>query len=67
MAESVLLTVRDVQELTQLGRTKVYELMRDGQLPYLRIGRSVRIRREALDAWLKELELELQPVLPLHW
>jgi len=67
MAESVLLTVRDVQEVTQLGRTKIYELMRDGQLPYLRIGRSVRFRREALEAWLAALEQELQQVLPLHW
>jgi len=70
MAESVLLTVRDVQEVIQLGRTKIYELMRDGQLPYLRIGRSVRFRREALEMWLAQLEQQeqdLQQVLPLHW
>ncbi len=67
MAESVLLTVRDVQEVTQLGRTKIYELMRDGELPYLKIGRSIRIRREALEAWLTQLEEELQQELPLSW
>lgn len=47
-----LLTVRDVQDITQLGRTKVYELIRNGELPVLRIGRSLRIRRDALDKWL---------------
>lgn len=47
-----LLTVQDVQTITQLGRTKVYELIRDGELPVLRIGRSLRIRREVLEAWL---------------
>lgn len=47
-----LLTVRDVQDITQLGRTKVYELIRDGELPVLRIGRSLRIRRDVLDRWL---------------
>ncbi len=67
MVESVLLTVRDVQEATQLGRTKIYELMRDGELPYLKIGRSIRIRREALEAWLTQLEEELQQELPLSW
>jgi len=67
MSESVLLTIRDVQEVTQLGRTKIYELMRDGQLPYLRIGRSVRFRREALETWLTALEQEFQLALPLHW
>ena len=67
MAETVLLTVRDVQEVTQLGRTKIYELMRDGQLPYLRIGRSVRIRREVLEAWLAKLEEELRQEMSLDW
>lgn len=52
----MLLTVTEVQEATQLGRTKVYELIRDGQLPIVRIGRSVRIRREALVRWLEALE-----------
>ncbi|MCC7018580.1 MAG: helix-turn-helix domain-containing protein [Ardenticatenales bacterium] len=56
MAEVSLLTIRDVQEITQLGRTTIYELMREGRLPYLKIGRSVRIRREALEKWLAELE-----------
>lgn len=56
MAEVSLLTIKDVQEITQLGRTTIYELMRDGVLPYLKIGRSVRIRREALEKWLSESE-----------
>lgn len=41
--------------------------MRDGQLPYLRIGRSVRIRREVLEAWLAKLEEELQQEMSLDW
>ena len=56
MAEPMLMTIKDVQEATQLGRTKLYELMRDGKLPYLRIGRSVRVRRDAFEEWLAKQE-----------
>lgn len=56
MSEPMLLTVEDVQNVTRLGRTKVYEMIRTGQLPVIRIGRSVRIRRETLKRLLDELE-----------
>lgn len=56
MVEAMLLTVEEVQEATKLGRTKVYELIRLGELPVVRIGRSVRIRRQALEKWLEVLE-----------
>ncbi len=58
MTDSMLLTVRDVQEATKLGRTKVYELLRSGELPHLKIGRSVRIRRDALTQWLARQEAD---------
>lgn len=57
MTESSLLTIKDVQAITKLGRTTIYELMRTGEVPYLRIGRSVRFRREALETWLKAQEV----------
>lgn len=52
----LLLTIKEVQDITRLGRTKVYELMRDGHLPVVRIGRAIRVRREALEQWLESLE-----------
>lgn len=56
MTEARLLTIKDVLEITKLGRTTIYEVMSRGELPYLRIGRSVRFRHDALDKWLLELE-----------
>lgn len=56
MAESILLTVRDVQEATSLGRTKVYELIRKGELPVVRIGRAVRVHRQTLERWISQRE-----------
>jgi excisionase family DNA binding protein len=68
MSEPMLLTIADVQQATQLGRTKLYELMRDGELPFIRIGRSVRIRREDFEAWLVALEEQTRIVdLPAAW
>lgn len=58
MSEPMLLTVEDVQHAIRLGRTKIYELIRTGQLPVVRIGRSVRIRRDVLERWLNDLEAQ---------
>jgi excisionase family DNA binding protein len=66
-SEPILLTVSEVQALTQLGRTKVYELIGAGKLPIIRIGRSVRIRRDALDKWLAELEEATQADTNARW
>jgi excisionase family DNA binding protein len=52
----MLLTIKDVQDATQLGRTKIYELMRDGELPFIKLGRSVRVRRDAFESWLAQQE-----------
>lgn len=54
--DATLMTIADVQQATQLGRTKIYELMRDGELPFIKIGRSVRVRQEAFEQWLAEQE-----------
>ncbi len=50
----MLLTVKDVEAELQLGRTRTYELVRSGQLPVIRIGRVVRIPRDALERWVVE-------------
>jgi len=56
VTEHQLLTVNDVCHATKLGRTTVYALVRSGELPVVRIGRSVRVRRETLDRWLESQE-----------
>ena len=46
------LSLKDVQQLLGIGRTKVYELVVTGELPADRIGRCIRINRRQLDEWL---------------
>ncbi len=50
----MLLTVRDVEAELQLGRTRTYELLRSGSLPVIRVGRAVRVPRDALRRWVEE-------------
>ena len=53
-----LLTADEVAE--RLGVTKdwVWAQARAGRIPHIRLGRYRRVREEALEAWLRELEME---------
>jgi excisionase family DNA binding protein len=48
----ILLTVRDVEAQLQIGRTRTYELLRSGEIPVIRIGRVLRVPRDALHRWI---------------
>jgi excisionase family DNA binding protein len=49
-----LLRPEDVQKILRVGRSKVYEMIAEGELPILRIGRAVRIPRRELERWIAE-------------
>jgi excisionase family DNA binding protein len=46
-------TIEEVATFLRLGRSHTYELARTGILPAIRLGRSLRIPRAALLAWLE--------------
>ena len=46
------LSLKDVQQLLGIGRTKAYELVTTGELPAVRIGRCIRVNHKELDEWL---------------
>jgi excisionase family DNA binding protein len=48
-----LLRVEDASRLLGLGRTRTWELIWKGDLPVIRMGRSVRIPREELQRWVQ--------------
>jgi excisionase family DNA binding protein len=50
--QALLLTVEEAARLLRLSRGKAYEMAAKGELPTVRMGRSVRIRRDRLAAWL---------------
>lgn len=52
-----LLTVEQLIRLTQLGRSTIYEALRRGDLPSVRVGRRVLIPKAAL---MRRLSLDTQ-------
>jgi excisionase family DNA binding protein len=52
MTKSEWLSLKDVQQLVGIGRTKAYGLVTTGELPAVRIGRCIRVNRGELDEWL---------------
>ena len=47
------LKVPDVAEVLRIARSRAYELVGNGEIPSIRIGRSVRVNRRELDVWLE--------------
>jgi excisionase family DNA binding protein len=52
--EPLLLKAGEVVKLLGLGRSKVFAMLAVGELPVVRIGRSVRVPRAALERWVAE-------------
>jgi excisionase family DNA binding protein len=52
--EPLLLKAGDVAKLLGFGRSKVFAMLAVGELPVIRIGRSVRVPRSALEDWIAE-------------
>lgn len=49
-----ILTVREVAEYLRMSETKVYRLVKERQLPVVRIGKAWRFRKDLLDDWLSQ-------------
>jgi excisionase family DNA binding protein len=54
MAERLLLRPSEVAQALSLGRAKTYDMIQKGQIPSIRFGRSVRVRVDALAAWIDQ-------------
>ena len=50
--EPLLLTPAEAAKTMGIGRTRIYALLAAGDLPSIRIGRSVRIPVDQLRAWI---------------
>ncbi len=52
--EKLLVRPSEAAEMLGLGRSKVYAMLASGELPSVRIGKSVRVPTEALRLWVQE-------------
>jgi excisionase family DNA binding protein len=51
-----LLTAEDVAQILGMRTDFLYRLAREGRIPHLRFGRTLRFRAEAIETWLEEQE-----------
>lgn len=49
-----LLTTRELVDLLQLDRVTIYKMVKDGELPALRVGGQWRFSLDAINGWLKQ-------------
>jgi excisionase family DNA binding protein len=54
--QPVVLTITQVAKALGLSRGKVYQLIRQENLPVIPFGRTMRVLPASLDQWLKERE-----------
>ena len=52
--EQEFISLNELQEILAIGRTKAYDLVTSGDLPAVRIGRSIRISKQDLTDWLEQ-------------
>lgn len=52
MVDKILLTPRDVGKLLGISRGKCYELFRRSDFPVLKLGKLMKVTREALEQWI---------------
>ena len=48
-----VMTVPQVAEYLQISKSKIYLMIKRGEIPYIRIGKCVRIMESDLDEWLE--------------
>ncbi|WP_081389661.1 helix-turn-helix domain-containing protein [Paenibacillus odorifer] len=54
--EPNLLTIDEARTILRVGRNVMYDLTKNG-LPHIKVGKQIRIPREALYSWIKNQTL----------
>ena len=52
--EPEFLKVPEVAEMLRIARSRAYDLVANGTIPAVKIGRSLRVSRKELERWLEE-------------
>ena len=48
-----LMTTKELASYMQLNPLTVYRKAREGEIPSIRVGRSIRFKKEQIDKWLE--------------
>jgi len=53
----ILLKPHEVSDRLGIGRSRTYEMLTTGELPSIRIGKSIRVPVDALRKWVEDKEV----------
>jgi excisionase family DNA binding protein len=62
--EKLLLRPDEAATSLGVGRSRIYQLLADGVIPAIRVGRSVRVPAHALRAWIADRQRVARPSRP---
>ena len=62
-----VMDIQDLSEYLGIGKSKIYNLIRQKKIPASRIGRQYRFSKNVIDAWLRErlITAPQEPQMPL--
>ncbi|SCM82579.1 Excisionase family DNA binding domain-containing protein (fragment) [uncultured Sporomusa sp.] len=60
--ERMTMTVVEMASCLGIGRNVAYDLVKEGRVPALKIGRQIRIPKKAFEKWLLDEITKTQPV-----
>lgn len=52
MEDREFYTVQDIQNILRIGRNQAYKVIK--AMPYMRIGKSIRVSKIAFDEWVRK-------------
>jgi excisionase family DNA binding protein len=59
-----LLTAHEAAKMLTIGESTLWKMVKDGELPVVRLRRNVRFDPEALKAWIAQHNTTIAPPLP---
>lgn len=67
LPDDKLLRIPDASKLLTYSRAMIYRLVRAKQLPYVRVGGTIRFSHRSLQQWIRDNEIRPdQPASPRH-
>jgi excisionase family DNA binding protein len=51
-----VLTIDELSSYLKIPKSTLYKLVREGRVPFQKVGRHLRFHRESIDDWLKSQE-----------
>ena len=58
-------SIKEVSELLGLSKSRLYEMVQYGEIPYMRVGGKILLPRKEFESWLNARVVMPQPKLKL--